>query len=52
MAATTHTFHLAPRDLLFLRDARPMEAGDAGLGAHWPRPDQLWNALLNAFHLQ
>jgi len=44
------TYLLEPRDLLFLRDARPMEASDAGLGANWPRPDQLWNALLNAFH--
>ena len=44
------TYLLDPRDLLFLRDARPMAASDAGLGANWPRPDQLWNALLNAFH--
>lgn len=49
---STHSFNLTPRDLLFLRDARPMEASDAGLGAHWPRPDQLWNALINAFHRQ
>lgn len=41
---------MLPRDLLFMRDARPMEASDAGLGANWPRPDQLWNALINAFH--
>ena len=47
-----HAFNLEPRDLLFLRDARPMAASDAGLGANWPRPDQLWNALLNAFHRQ
>ncbi|MBN2451738.1 MAG: hypothetical protein JXR77_15215, partial [Lentisphaeria bacterium] len=47
-----HTFLLAPRDLLFLRDARPMGAADAGLGAAWPRSDQLWNALVNAFHRQ
>jgi hypothetical protein len=52
MPAPSHSFHLVPRDLLFLRDARPMEAADAGLGAHWPRPDQLWNALINAFHRQ
>jgi CRISPR-associated protein Cmr3 len=45
-----HSFTLQPRDLLFMRDARPMEASDAGLGANWPRPDQLWNALINAFH--
>jgi CRISPR type III-B/RAMP module-associated protein Cmr3 len=47
-----HTFTLEPRDLLFLRDARPMAASDAGLGANWPRPDQLWNAIINAFHRQ
>ena len=45
-----HTFQLEPRGLLFLRDARPMSGSDAGLGANWPRPDQLWNALINAFH--
>ncbi|MDR1613465.1 MAG: hypothetical protein LBT97_11895 [Planctomycetota bacterium] len=45
-----HQFQLEPRDLLFLRDARPMGGSDAGLGANWPRPDQLWNALINAFH--
>lgn len=47
-----HTLELTPRDLLFLRDARPMEASDAGLGANWPRPDQIYHALLGAFHLR
>lgn len=47
-----HTLELTPRDLLFLRDARPMESSDAGLGANWPRPDQLYHALLAAFHLR
>ena len=47
-----HAFTLEPRDLLFLRDARPMAASDAGLGANWPLPDQLWNAVINAFHRQ
>ncbi len=47
-----HSLELIPRDLLFLRDARPMEASDAGLGANWPRPDQLYHALLAAFHLR
>lgn len=47
-----HTLELTPRDLLFLRDARPMEASDAGLGANLPRPDQLYHALLGAFHLR
>lgn len=40
-----HTFELVPRDVLFFRDARPMEASDAGLGAHWPRPDQMYHAI-------
>lgn len=43
------SFELVPRDLLFLRDARPMEASDAGLGANWPRPDQLYSALHHTF---
>ena len=47
---TEHKFHIEPRDLLFMRDGRPMEASDAGLGANWPRPDQIWNAFINAFH--
>lgn len=47
-----HDFTLTPRDLLFMHDARPMEASDAGLGANWPRPDQLWNALINMMHRQ
>ncbi len=42
-------YTLTPRDLIFMRDARPMEASDAGLGANWPRPDQLWHALFSAF---
>ncbi len=50
MMKSEYKFHIEPRDLLFLRDARPMEASDAGLGANWPRPDQIWNAFINAFH--
>ena len=46
----SHKYRLEPRDLLFLRDARPMGGSDAGLGAGLPRPDQLWNAIINAFH--
>lgn len=44
-----HTFILTPQDVLFLRDARPMEASDAGLGANWPRPDHLYAALHHDF---
>lgn len=49
---TTKNLNLVPRDLLFMRDARPMEASDAGLGANWPRPDQFWNAIIAAFWRQ
>jgi CRISPR type III-B/RAMP module-associated protein Cmr3 len=46
----TYHLQLQPQDVLFLRDARPMAAADAGAGANWPRPDQLWNALIHLFH--
>jgi CRISPR-associated protein Cmr3 len=46
----TYTFHIQPRDLLFMRDARPMAASDAGQGANWPRPDQIWSAFIHAFN--
>ena len=49
---STHNLKITPRDLLFMRDARPMEASDAGQGANWPRPDQLWNAFMAAFWRQ
>ncbi len=48
----SYSFHIEPRDLLFIRDARPMEASDAGVGANWPRPDQIYSAFINAFHAQ
>jgi len=47
---TTYHLQMHPQDVLFLRDARPMAAADAGAGANWPRPDQLWNALIHHFH--
>ncbi len=49
---STHALTLTPRDLLFMHDARPMEASDAGLGANWPRPDHLYRAILSAFWRQ
>ncbi|MBP5509338.1 MAG: hypothetical protein J6Z49_00295 [Kiritimatiellae bacterium] len=39
---------LIPRDVLFFKDARPMEASDAGHGGNWPRPDQFYNAIHHA----
>jgi len=44
-----HVFQLTPQDVLFFRDARPMEAADPGRGAVWPRPDLLHAALHHAF---
>lgn len=44
-----HNFKLIPEDVLFMRDARPMASSDAGLGANWPRPDQLYAALHHGF---
>ncbi len=50
------TYTLMPRDLLFFRDARPMdvdkkneEAGyrTIGHGANWPRPDILHSAVMH-----
>lgn len=52
MEPMKHTIEYIPRDLLFLRDARPMEAADAGLGANWPRPDQFYHSLLSSFRLR
>lgn len=44
-----------PRDLLFFRDARPMDVDKAakdvcniGHGAYWPRPDHLFNGVIHA----
>lgn len=49
------SFELSPRDVLFFRDARPMDVnkdrtGDVfnvGHGAYWPRPDQLFSAVIH-----
>ncbi len=49
------TYEIKPRDLLFFRDARPMDADKArmdnvfnvGHGANWPRPDQLFSAVIH-----
>ncbi len=48
-------FELEPRDVLFFRDGRPMDVdkdrkGDVfnvGHGANWPRPDQLFSAVIH-----
>lgn len=48
-------YDLIPRDVLFFRDARPMDvnkdrtddAFNIGHGANWPRPDQLFSAAIH-----
>jgi CRISPR type III-B/RAMP module-associated protein Cmr3 len=39
-----------PRDVLFFRDAKPMEASSIGNGARWPVPQVFHNAMLTALH--
>jgi len=48
-------YEVTPRDLLFFRDARPMDADksrkenvvNVGHGANWPRPDHLFSAAIH-----
>ena len=49
------TFEIDPRDVLFFRDARPMDVDkdetddifNVGHGANWPRPDHLFSAVIH-----
>lgn len=49
------TYELEARDLLFFRDARPMDVDkkrtddvfNVGHGANWPRPDHLFSAVIH-----
>lgn len=49
------TYELEARDLLFFRDARPMDVNkertdvvfNVGHGANWPRPDHLFSAVIH-----
>ena len=49
------SYELSPRDVLFFRDARPMDVDkdrtddvfNVGHGAYWPRPDQLFSAVIH-----
>ena len=53
---TERRYELLPRDMLFFRDGRPMDADKAqgenvryiGHGAVWPRPDHLFNGVMHA----
>src|ERR1017187_6155774 len=40
-------FHIQPQDLLFFRDARPMESQSpsGGHGARWPHPAVFFDAI-------
>lgn len=44
------TYKIAPNDILFFRDGRPMEGGASGHGANWPAPSIFFDALHAAFH--
>lgn len=41
---------IEPRDVLFFRDAKPMEASSIGAGAKWPLPNILHDAFMSALH--
>jgi CRISPR-associated protein Cmr3 len=43
-----YELNLEPRDILFFRDAKPMEASSVGSGANWPLPNVLHDALFHA----
>ncbi len=43
-----HILKLAPTDVLFFRDGRPMEGSSSGHGASWPLPNVLASALHHA----
>ncbi len=41
---------IEPRDVLFFRDAKPMEASSIGAGAKWPLPNILHDSFMSALH--
>ena len=44
-----HEIEIEPRDILFFRDARPMDGASVGGGARWPLPVSFHEALFHAF---
>jgi CRISPR type III-B/RAMP module-associated protein Cmr3 len=42
-------YHITPNDVLFFRDARPMDAS-GGYGARWPEPSLWFDAVHAALH--
>lgn len=45
-----HQIVLAPRDVLYFRDGRPLGGAADGNGAQWPLPTVWHSAVLSAFH--
>ncbi len=45
-----YSIRMRPRDLLFFRDGRPMEASNVGDGANWPLPSIFHQAMLSHCH--
>ncbi len=43
-----HELTIIPRDVLFFRDAKPMEASSVGCGANWPLPNTLHDSMISA----
>lgn len=44
-----YEINIQPRDVLFFRDAKPMEASSIGHGARWPWPNTLHDSFMSAF---
>ena len=42
-----YEIQLQPRDILFFRDAKPMEASSIGSGGNWPLPNVFHDALMH-----
>jgi len=46
----TSYLKIAPRDVLFFRDARPISGSNDGFGATWPLPSVLHSSVLSALY--
>jgi len=45
-----YEINIEPRDVLFFRGGKPMQASTIGEGAQWPSPSVFHQALLSTFH--
>jgi len=45
-----YQLQVVPRDVLFFRDARPMEGSFSGGGANWPLPSTWHSAMISAMY--